>query len=260
VDSGEKEILALDIANIFQWDIDFDTDLRVGDGFRLLVEKHFREGRLVKYGPILAAEICNQGKNYKGIRFQPPGGRLEYFNTDGRPLRRELRKSPLQFMAPVSSRFSSSRFHPILKIYRPHFGIDYMAPEGMPVVAIADGRVALMGWDSGGGNMIRLEHKGAMSSMYMHLSRFAAGMAQGASIKQGEVIGYVGQTGLSTGPHLDFRILKGNRYLNPTRVQGTPVDPLPAAQMPMFAQTRDNIWARLSAVPLPVNAPQTARK
>lgn len=255
VDAGEKDILALQMSEIFQWDVDFYTDLRVGDGFRLLVEKQYLQGQFVKYGSVLAAELSNQGKIYKGFLYLPAGHRPEYYSAEGRPLRRKLRKSPLQFTAPVSSRFSKSRFHPFLKIYRPHLGIDYRAPEGTPVVAIADGRIAMIGKDpGGGGNTIRLDHRGGMSSMYLHLSRFASALAKGTQVQQGEVIGYVGKTGLATGPHLDFRILRGNRYLNPAKVHGTPVDPLPAAQMPAFLKVRDEMAGRLAEVPLPVVA------
>jgi murein DD-endopeptidase MepM/ murein hydrolase activator NlpD len=260
-DAGEKDMLALEMANIFQWDVDFNTDLRKGDSFRVVVEKQFIQGRFIKYGPVFAAELSNQGKVYKGFRYQPPGGRLEYFSADGRPMRRELLKSPLPFMAPISSRFSNRRFHPILKRYTTHFGVDFSCPTGTPVLAIADGKVAKQGVDpGGGGNMIRLEHKQGMSSMYLHLSRYAEGLAAGSSVRQGEVIGYSGESGLATGPHLDFRLLKGNRYLNPVKVNGAPVAPLTAALLPAFFKIRDDWMQRLKSVPLPVSAKDIARK
>lgn len=261
LDAGEKDLLALEMANIFQWDVDFNTDLRKGDSFRVVVEKQFIQGRLLKYGPIFAAELSNQRKLYRGFRYQPPSGRLEYYSADGRPMRRELLKSPLPYMAPVSSRFTNRRFHPILKRYTTHYGVDFSAPAGTPVLAIADGTVDYRGWDGGGGgNMLRLGHRQGMSSMYLHLSGYADGITAGAGVRQGQVVGYVGQTGLATGPHLDFRLLKGGRYLNPLKVQGVPVAPLTAALLPAFFSVRDDWTKRLQAVPLPVAAGDMAKK
>ena len=252
IDAGEKDLLALEMSNIFQWDVDFNTDLRVGDAFRILVEKQYLEGEFVKYGSVIAVELSNQGKLYEGFRYEIEGRRPEYYNRKGGSLRRQLRKSPLQFMAPVTSRFTTRRYHPILKRYRPHLGIDYGAPTGTPVVAIAEGKVTRISRDSGGGgNMIRLDHKNSLASMYLHLSRFATALKRGDRVSQGQVIGYVGKTGLATGPHLDFRILQNNKYVNPTKVHGIPADPLPKSHLPGFSLVRDTLIEQMRAVPLP---------
>lgn len=224
--AGEEDILALMVADIFGWDIDFYVDLRRGDRFRLLVEKKYVNGQFVSYSPIIAACFINKGQLYEAFRFDYPGtGRYDYFNSRGQSLRREFLKSPLRY-ARISSRFTSSRLHPIRKIYRPHYGVDYAAPVGTPVQATAAGVVTYAGWNGGAGRMIKIRHNNAYETMYLHLKEFAPGIRVGARVQGGQVIGYVGSTGESTGPHLDYRILYHGRYVNPLSWKFQPAEPL----------------------------------
>ncbi len=224
--AGEEDILALMVAEIFGWDIDFYVDLRRGDRFKLLVEKKYVKGQFVSYSPITAAYFINKGRMYEAFRFDYPGtGRYDYFDSQGQSLRREFLKSPLRY-ARISSRFTSSRLHPIRKIYRPHYGVDYAAPVGTPVQATAAGVVTYAGWNGGAGRMIKIRHNNAYETMYLHLKDFAPGIRVGARVQGGQVIGYVGSTGESTGPHLDYRILYHGRYVNPLSWKFQPAEPL----------------------------------
>jgi len=224
--AGEEDFLALELSDIFSSDIDFYTDLRVGDAFRLVYEKKFLNGRSSGYGNILAAEFTNQGKTYQAFRFTYPDTRKsDYFDLDGNSLRKEFLKSPMKF-ARISSRFSSSRLHPIRKIYRAHYGVDYAAPLGSPVQATGDGTVTQAAWNGAAGRMIKIKHKNAYETMYLHLSGFAAGIRVGAKVDAKQVIGYVGSSGESTGPHLDYRIIYHGKYVNPLGWKFQPAEPL----------------------------------
>ncbi|RMF92646.1 MAG: M23 family metallopeptidase [Nitrospinota bacterium] len=232
--AGEYPQLAFMLADVFAWDIDFSTDIRTGDFFRLLVEKKYTpDGKFVRYGPILAAEISNQGKVYRGFYFQPPHGEGDYYDEEGRSLRRQFLKSPLNYRR-ISSGFTYRRYHPILKRYRPHLGIDYAAPSGTPVVVVGDGIVTWAGWKGGYGRFIRVKHRGNFVTSYAHLSRYAKGIRRGVRVKQGQVIGYVGSTGLSTGPHLDFRLQHNGRFINPLTVPATTAAPVDPAYRELF--------------------------
>jgi murein DD-endopeptidase MepM/ murein hydrolase activator NlpD len=222
--AGEKTVLALALADLLSWDIDFNTELRVGDSFRLLFEKNYREGRFAGYGEILAAEFLCQGRLYEAYRFvYPDTGEADHFDAQGRSTRKEFLRAPIPF-APVTSRFSASRLHPIFKVYRAHFGVDYGAPIGTAVQATADGVVTAAGWNGGAGQMIRLRHANSYETMYMHLSRIL--VAVGERVKMGQAIGRVGSTGESTGPHLDYRILQGGVFIDPLGKRFDPVAPL----------------------------------
>ena len=224
--AGEEDFLALELSDIFSSDIDFYTDLRVGDAFRLVYEKKFLNGRSFGYGKILAAEFTNQGKTYLAFRFTyPDTQKSDYFDPDGKSLRKEFLKSPMKF-ARISSRFSASRLHPIRKIYRAHYGVDYAAPLGSPVQATADGTVTQAAWNGAAGRMIKIRHKNAYETMYLHLSGFATGIRVGAKVDAKQVIGYVGSSGESTGPHLDYRILYHGKYVNPLSWKFQPAEPL----------------------------------
>ncbi len=224
---GETDALAIDLEErCFGWDIDFYIDIRPGDHFKVLIEKQYLEGKFVGYGNILAAEFTNDGRAFEAFRFvYPDTGAADYFDGDGDSKRKEFLKSPLKG-GRVTSRFSSSRLHPIYKVYRPHFGVDYGAPVGTPVQATADGEVTFAGRNGGAGNMIRLRHKNGYETMYLHLSRFRAGIRKGAKVAGGDIVGYVGSTGTSTGPHLDYRIRRYGSYLNPLSVKFKAADPL----------------------------------
>lgn len=237
VAAGEYDSLALKLANIFGWDVDFNTDTRPGDSFRLLAQKRYRHGQFAGYGKILAAEYVNQGHAYRALLFSHRNdGRIEtaYYQPDGHPLRREFLSSPLRFNAPITSPFSYHRFHPILKIYRPHLGIDFGAPIGSPVQAIGNGTVVFAGWAGEAGRLIKLRHANGYMTLYMHLSRIL--VHRGERVAQGQLIGRVGSTGLSTGPHLDFRIEHDGTFENFELVRRRlpPAAPLPRRFLPAF--------------------------
>ena len=227
--AGEEDSLAIDIVErCFGWDIDFNTDLRKGDSFRVFVEKRYLDGRFAGYRDILAAEFINEGRVYRAFRFTYPDTKIsDYFDEAGDSRRKDFLRSPIKFMTPrITSRFTSSRLHPIYKIYRPHYGVDYAAPLGTPVQATADGEVTLAGREAGSGNTVKMRHKNAYETAYLHLSGFGRGVRKGAVLKGGDVIGYVGTTGDSTGPHLDYRIYYHGRPVNPLGHKFKPADPL----------------------------------
>jgi len=244
-DTGEQEQLALDLAAIFTWDIDFYADIQKGDSFRMLVEKEYLDGRFVKYGPILAANITNQGKAYTGFRFNGSDGTAGYYGPDGTALKKSFLKSPLKF-GRITSTFSRARLHPVLKIVRPHLGVDYAAPTGTPVVAVGSGAVEFAGFSGGSGRMVRLRHAERYETLYLHLSRMA--VHRGERVAQGDVIGYVGSSGLATGPHLDFRVLERGQYVNPTRVVFPPALPIPPERFSEFRAARDIFRTRLDGI------------
>ncbi len=231
---GEGDALALEVAEIFSWEIDFYLDLRPGDSFSLVYEKKFWRGKFAGYGRVLAAQVNIQGKKYQAFCFVfPDTGRVDYFDAEGNSLRKEFLRSPLKY-GRITSRFSYRRLHPIRKVYRPHYGVDYAAPVGTPVQATADGVVRSAGWNGASGRMIHLRHPKGYETMYLHLSRLAPGIRLGVKVTAGEVIGYVGSSGESTGPHLDYRILYRGRYINPLAWRFEPASPLPEKYKPRF--------------------------
>jgi murein DD-endopeptidase MepM/ murein hydrolase activator NlpD len=256
-DTGEQEALADALANIFAWDVDFNTDIQTGDTFQILLEKQFLNGKLDRYGDILAAEITVGKKRFSAFRFQN-----EYYDNNGRSLKKALLKSPLNFAARISSRFSGSRLHPILRIARPHYGVDYAVPSGTPVVAVAAGKVTFAGVDGGFGKSVRLRHDfGGLETVYSHLS--VIGVRAGQQVAQGAWIGNVGATGLATGPHLDFRVFEHGRPKNPTSKIVPDAPPVSAKLLPQFKAQRDDLRAHLErmlqsrhdlAAPVPAQA------
>jgi murein DD-endopeptidase MepM/ murein hydrolase activator NlpD len=227
--AGEQDSLAIDIVErCFGWDIDFNTDLRKGDSFRVFVEKRFLAGKFAGYRDILAAEFINEGRVFRAFRFVYPDTQVwDYFDENGGSRRKDFLRSPIKFAIPrVTSRFSSSRFHPIYKIFRPHYGVDYAAPIGTRVQATADGEVTFAGLEPGSGNVVKMRHKNAYETAYLHLSGFGPGVRRGAVLKGGDIVGYVGSTGDSTGPHLDYRIYVHGSPVNPLGHQFKPADPL----------------------------------
>lgn len=244
-DAGEEDLLAVDLAAIFEWDVDFNTELQKGDSFRLAVEKQFLDGRFSKYGSILAAELLRGERVLRAVRFDAPKG-PEYFTPDGMPLRKTFLRSPLKFTR-ISSGFSRARFHPVLKTTRPHLGIDYAAPTGTPVRSAADGTVVLAGWSGGYGRTVRIRHGRGLETLYGHLSRID--VRNGQHVDQGALIGAVGATGLATGPHLDYRTLRDGVYVNPLTIQPPPAEPVPASARAAFEIARDRQMALLPARP-----------
>jgi murein DD-endopeptidase MepM/ murein hydrolase activator NlpD len=247
--AGEGADLSIELASIFGGEIDFNSDLQPGDTFRLTFEKVFREGRPSGYGPIVAAEFDNDGRVLKAIRYTMPDGKAAYYDEQGRSLRRFFLKSPLKFEAAVTSRFSHARRHPVLRIVRPHLGVDYRAPVGASVVSVANGTVLSAGWNGGAGRMIHLRHPSGYETMYMHLSWI--GVRRGQHVSQGQLIGRVGSTGLSTGPHLDYRVKKDGRFLNPLVVHRSlpPGEPIPGTLLADFREKSSAAWATLVAPP-----------
>jgi len=216
--AGLSSQLVLNLADIFGWDIDFFVDVREGDSFRVLLEDNYKEGKFVYTKRILAAEFVNQGREYTVFYFKDHDGIEGYYDSAGRSVRKQFLKSPLHYSR-ISSSFTNRRFHPILKIYRPHYGIDYAAPTGTPIEAVCDGKVTFAGWEGGYGNSIIIQHNSTYASHYGHMSRFASGIKPGVKVKQGEIIGYIGATGLATGPHLDFRITAQGAFINPLNLK-----------------------------------------
>ncbi|MEZ0575688.1 peptidoglycan DD-metalloendopeptidase family protein [Halodesulfovibrio aestuarii] len=214
--AGEKAALAARIGDIFGWEIDFIRDIRKNDNFTVVVEKRFREGKFQGYGKILAARFVNQGNAHEGYYMKDKDGFTQYYTAEGKNLRRAFLKAPLKFSR-ISSKFSKHRLHPVLKTYRPHNGIDYAAPRGTPVSAIGNGKVIKIARSKAAGKYVKIRHSNGYESGYLHLSRFAKGLRVGKKVKQGQTIAYVGATGLATGPHLDFRMKKNGKYINPAK-------------------------------------------
>lgn len=234
---GEKDALTLAFVELFAWDIDFSHELQPGDTFRIVVEKVYRDGRFLQYGRILAAEYRDGNGAHRAYFFPWPDARGEYYTSDGRSVRASFLRSPISYTR-ISSGFSPARRHPVLNRVRPHRGVDYAAPEGTPVWAPADGEVRALGHDEAGGNRIALGHPNGYESHFLHLSRFAAGLRVGVKVRQKEVIGYVGSTGLSTGPHLDYRVRRHGQWLNPLRESFPRAERLPETLDRSFAAYR----------------------
>jgi len=247
-DAGEKPELAMRFAEIFGWDLDFYTDPRPGDTFRVVVEKRtFTNGDTAAYGRILAAEYTNAGHAYRAILFRGPTGIPAYYSPDGKSMKKAFLHSPLKFAAPITSHFSLHRFHPILKEYRAHLGIDYGAPTGTPVQTIGDGKVIFAGMKGGDGNLVKIQHTNGYTTYYMHLSKIL--VHNGERVEQGQRIGLVGMTGLATGPHLDFRIQLRGEFLNFERLPLPPSDPVAKRDWNDFAAARDHALAEMPPPP-----------
>jgi murein DD-endopeptidase MepM/ murein hydrolase activator NlpD len=248
LDAGERPELAMRLAEIFGWDMDFYTDPRPGDTFRVVVEKKTLEsGEVASYGRVLAAEYNNGLHAYRAVLFHGPSGEPAYYTPDGKSMKKAFLHSPLKFAAVITSHFSQHRYHPILKEYRPHLGIDYAAPTGTPVQTIGDGRVIFAGRKGGAGNLIEIQHNNGYTTYYMHLSRVL--VHSGQRVEQGQRIGLVGMTGLATGPHLDFRIQRGKEFLNFERLPLPPSDPVSKRDWNQFAATRDHALALMPPLP-----------
>jgi murein DD-endopeptidase MepM/ murein hydrolase activator NlpD len=246
-DAGETIELTLALAEIFGGEIDFSTEVQPGDHVELAVEKQFREGgRFAGYGPILAAEFVNAGRPVRAVRFTPEGGRPDYYDARGLSMKRFFLASPLKFQPVVTSAFSRSRLHPVLREYRAHLGVDYRAPAGAPVIAVAEGVVLSAGASGASGNMVHLRHSSGFETMYLHLSSIA--VRAGARVHQGDLVGRVGATGLATGPHLDYRVKKNGGFIDPIAAHRSmpPGDPIPRAQMAAFVEARDRALAALT--------------
>lgn len=239
--TGERVELAIALATIFAGEVDFNHDVQVGDRFEVLFEKRLLDERVAGYGPILAASFTNAGRRVQAFRYDVPGTGPGYYDEHGRSLKRFMLSSPLPYEPRVTSRFSRRRLHPILGDYRAHLGVDYAAPAGTPVVAVASGVVVAAGWSGGSGRTVHLRHASGYETFYLHLSAIAPGVRPGARVAQGQVIGRVGATGLATGPHLDFRLRRHGVFVNPLleRRRMPPGEPVPPAYRADFEAVRD---------------------
>lgn len=217
-ESMRKQKIKVDLiyrfTDIFAWEIDFLIDTRKGDGLKLIWEQYLSpEGKVITEGRILAAQYTNAGRTRTAIFFEDENNHSDYYTSEGKSLRRSFLRSPLNYRR-ISSGFSRNRLHPILRTYRPHLGIDYAAPMGTPVWAVAEGTVTFVGWNGGNGRQVKIKHARGITTSHGHLSRYAKGIKKGTKVKQGQTIAYVGSSGLSTGPHLDFRITQNGRFVN----------------------------------------------
>ena len=242
--AGVPDNVTTQIVDIFSSDIDFHRDLRKGDRFTVVYESLHNDGELARAGRILAVEFVNQGTSYKAVYFQADDGNSGYYAPDGKNLRKAFLRSPLEFSR-VSSGFSSARFHPVLQTWRAHKGVDYAAPTGTIVKATANGIVAFAGWQSGYGNIVILQHQGQYTTAYGHLSAFSKGLRKGQRVSQSDVIGYVGATGMATGPHLHYEFRVSGVQRDPLRVAMPVAIPILAQNMTIFHENTRPLTARL---------------
>jgi murein DD-endopeptidase MepM/ murein hydrolase activator NlpD len=245
---GEGGQLARDFADIFAWDVDFQRSVQPGDSFQILYERLYRTGGnrdvYVRPGRILAARFEGQVGTLTAVYFQPDEGRGGYYRPNGSSVEGAFLMAPLRH-GRITSSYSNARRHPILKITRPHHGIDYAAPHGTPIWSIGNGTVIHRAWSRSSGNLVKIRHDNGFVSSYLHLSRFASGLSVGDRVEQKQVIGYVGATGLATGPHVCFRVQKDGRYVNPATLRSPAGDPIPGGLIPVFRAKRDLLLAEL---------------
>ena len=266
---GEQDQLTLNFADIFAWDFDFNTDTQNGDRFEVIVQKKYLNGNFAGYGKILAAEYDSGKQHYQALLFRDPSGDPAYYAPDGKAVKKAFLRSPLRFAAPITSRFSYHRFHPILKRYLPHLGIDYGAPMGSKVQAVGDGTVIFAGWDRGGGREVKLRHARGYETFYLHLSHIL--VHRGQRVHQGQIIALTGESGLATGPHLDFRIELHGKFKNFLALKLPPARSVAKKDWPAFDKLRGQWLPELASLRAhtggveqaslrPSKSPQTARQ
>lgn len=243
---GADPLLAIKIADVFAWEIDF-FDVKEGDSFQVIYnEAYIDDTTALSISSIEGALFTHQGKDYYAIPFMQDST-MQFFDLEGNSLRKAFLKAPLDFYR-ITSRFTNARFHPILKRYRAHHGVDYAAPTGTPVRTIGDGSVIFKGYTNGGGHTIKIKHNSVYTTSYMHLSRYAKGLSVGQRVRQGEEIGYVGSTGLSTGPHLDFRVYKNGQPINPLDMEAPPSEPLKPELRDSFNIVKNRIISEIDSI------------
>ncbi len=240
--AGGRRQLSYAMAEVLQWDLDFNRDLRIGDRFEVFYEEIHLEDEFHALGQILALVYDNAGRRLEAYRYGDG-----YYDGEGRPLQKMFLRSPMRFTR-VTSRFSHRRFHPILKTHRPHYGVDYGAPRGTSVRVTASGTVTFVGRNGGAGNMVKVRHPNAYETSYLHLSGYGPGVRRGKRVRQGDTIGYVGATGLATAPHLDYRVKKNGRWVDPLRLQSEPAEPIPPQELESFLAERDRLRHQLGRV------------
>ncbi|GAF02746.1 glycyl-glycine endopeptidase LytM precursor [Saccharicrinis fermentans DSM 9555 = JCM 21142] len=250
-ENNTSPLLALELSDIYAWTVDF-FGIERGDYFKVMYTENYVDSTSVGINSIEAALFHHRGDDYYAFNFQEDSLTSNYFDEDGKSLRKAFLKAPLKFSR-ISSRFSNSRYHPVLKIRRPHHGVDYAAPKGTHVFSIGDGRIIAKGYQAkGGGNYLKIKHNSVYTTVYMHLNGFAKGIVKGKKVKQGELIAYVGSTGLSTGPHLDFRVFKNGKPIDPLKVKAPPVEPVKKEDMRRFKEFYKPLKESIDNLSLPV--------
>lgn len=247
IESGSSPMLALKMSDLYAWQVDF-FDIKQGDSFRLIYDEAWIDDTtFLEIASIEGALFKHQGKENIAVSFKQDSI-MEYFDQEGNSLRKQFLKAPLDFFR-ISSKFSNARFHPVLKRYRAHHGVDYAAPKGSPVKTVGDGTVISKGYQrNGGGNFLKIRHNSVYTTTYMHLNGFAKRIKKGSFVKQGEIIGFVGSTGLSTGPHLDYRVHKNNQAINPLTMEAPPSYPVKPELRDSFMLIRDNMMVQLDSL------------
>jgi murein DD-endopeptidase MepM/ murein hydrolase activator NlpD len=235
IEGGLHPTLVMDLSDIYAWTVDF-FGLQKGDNFKVIYEEFFVDDKSLGIGKIYGAQFNRTGSSITAVPFIQDG-KESFFDADGNSLRKAFLKAPLQFSR-ITSHFSSARMHPVLRIVRPHYGVDYAAPIGTPVHSIGDGRITSCTITDGAGRMVRIQHNSVYATSYMHLSRFGEGITPGAFVKQGDIIGYVGSSGLATGPHLDFRFYQNGSPVDPLKVDAPPVEPVSEANKAKFEKIK----------------------
>jgi murein DD-endopeptidase MepM/ murein hydrolase activator NlpD len=248
--AGGTNRLAVELAHVFQYDIDFVNQAQPGDSFIVAYEQQFQDGEFVRDGDILAAEFVNTGKTYRAVRYVGPNGKADYYTPDGRPVRKAFLRYPVEY-ARISSGFSLARRHPVLNRVRAHKGIDFAASSGTPIKAAGAGRIVSRGRNGGYGNVVVLDHGKGITTLYGHMSRFAKGQGVGTRVSQGQVIGYVGMTGLASGPHVHYEYRVNGVHKNPARVTVPKADPIPASLMADFKTQTAPLLERLEGQAAP---------
>ncbi|MDH3935540.1 MAG: peptidoglycan DD-metalloendopeptidase family protein, partial [Gammaproteobacteria bacterium] len=239
--------LTMELANIFAWDVDFALDIRKGDQFTVLYEELFLDGESIGHGEILAAEFVNHGKRYQAVRYTDASGKTDYYSLDGKSMRKTFLRSPVEFSR-ISSRFSLGRKHPILNRIRAHKGVDYAASRGTPIKSTGNGKIVHRGKKGGYGNTIVIQHGSTYSTLYAHMSKFRSGLKTGSRVKQGQTIGYVGSSGLATGPHLHYEFRVNDAHRDPLKVKFPGADPLNKKYMDDFNMKAENLMAQINTV------------
>ena len=240
--------LAIELSKIFAWQIDF-YHLQKGDNFKVIYEEEYVDSQMVGIGKVLGAYFKSSGKEYLAIPFVQDSV-FQYFDENGNSLRKEFLKTPMEF-ARISSRYSSRRLHPILKVYRPHTGVDYAAPTGTPIRTVGDGKVITASYTKSNGNYVKIRHNSVYTTAYLHMSRFGKGIKKGTTVKQGQVIGYVGSTGLATGPHLHFMFYMNGSYVNPLKIEIPPSHPVKEELRNNFEQQKIMVIEELQKINMP---------
>lgn len=235
--------LADEFEDLFQWSVDFFS-IQEGDSFTIVFDEKYADGKSIGIGKIYGARFKKGKKEFYAIPYADANGKLAYWDYDGTSIKKQMLQAPLKYTR-ISSKFTYKRLHPVHRVYRPHLGVDYAAPSGTPVHSVADGVVTKAGWGGGGGNTIKIKHSGGLETGYLHLKGFAKGIKVGAHVNQGQLIGYVGSTGTSTGPHLDYRIWQNGKPVDPLQVTQQPTDPISKKHRAGFENLRDRIIAEM---------------